>query len=163
MKEAIVLLGGNLGNRELSFENARKLIEQKAGAILKTSALYESEPWGFEDKNLFLNQAILITTQLSPQHLLDTLLEIEKILGRIRSGKLSSRVIDIDILFYGNEVINTENLKVPHPRIKERLFTLLPLSELCLNTLLPVLNITAEELISLCQDKSAIRIYSSLK
>ncbi|MGE0636835.1 MAG: 2-amino-4-hydroxy-6-hydroxymethyldihydropteridine diphosphokinase [Bacteroidia bacterium] len=160
MEEAILLLGGNLGNRELALAQAMEKIEAQVGEITAHSLIYESEPWGFEDKNQFLNQAIKVNTQLKPQQLLDKLLEIEQSLGRVRTGKLSARVIDLDILFYGNEKIDSETLTIPHPRISERLFTLLPLAEVTDNKPLPLLNTTAQELIKHCPDKSKICIWN---
>ncbi len=159
MEQAILLLGGNLGEREQLLEKARKLIAEKAGAIIATSSLYESEPWGFEHENLFLNQALKINTELSPQQLIEALLEIEQTLGRIRTGTVSARVIDIDILFYGSENIKTATLTIPHPRIHERLFTLLPLQEITGNEILPVINKAAAQLISECTDRSNIQLY----
>lgn len=156
MEEAILLLGGNLGNRELVLAQAMEKIEAQVGEITAHSLIYESEPLGFEDKNRFLNQAIKVNTELSPQHLLEKILEIEQSLGRVRTGKVSARTIDLDILFYGNEEINTQTLTIPHPRISERLFTLLPLSEITDNKPLPVLNTTAQELVKNCPDKSEI-------
>lgn len=160
MEEVILLLGGNLGNRELALAQAMEKIEEQVGEITAHSSIYESEPWGFEDKNQFLNQAITVNTQLSPEQLLSTLLEIEQSLGRVRTGKLSARTIDLDILFYGNEQINIETLTIPHPRIIERLFTLLPLAEITGNRPLPVLNTTAQELIKYCPDKSEIHVWN---
>ena len=156
MEEAILLLGGNLGNRELALAQAMEKLEELVGEITAHSSIYESEPWGFEDKNRFLNQAVKVNTELNPQQLLSTLLEIEQSLGRVRTGQLSARTIDLDILFYGNEKINTETLTIPHPRISERLFTLLPLAEVTDNKPLPVLKTTAQELIKNCPDKSEI-------
>lgn len=156
MEEAILLLGGNLGNRELALAQAMEKVEELAGEITAHSSIYESEPWGFEDKNRFLNQAVKVNTELNPKQLLSTLLEIEQSLGRVRTGQLSARTIDLDILFYGNEKINTETLTIPHPRISERLFTLLPLAEVTDNKPLPVLKTTAQELIKNCPDKSEI-------
>jgi 2-amino-4-hydroxy-6-hydroxymethyldihydropteridine diphosphokinase len=163
MEEAILLLGGNLGNRELALAQAMEKIEERVGEIIAHSSIYESEPWGFEDKNQFLNQAIKVSTELSPHQLLDKLLEIEQSLGRVRTGKLSARTIDLDILFYGSKEINSETLSIPHPRISERLFTLLPLAEITEYSNLPVLNKTAEELIKICPDKSSIRIWNYKK
>lgn len=160
MEEVILLLGGNLGNRELALAQAMEKIEEQVGEITAHSSIYESEPWGFEDKNQFLNQAIKVNTELNPQQLLDKLLEIEQSLGRVRTGKLSARTIDLDILFYGNEKINTVTLTIPHPRISERLFTLLPLAELMSSSALPVLNNTAQQLIKQCPDKSKIHLWN---
>ncbi len=160
MEESILLLGSNLGNRELAMAQAMEKIEEQVGEIIAHSSIFESEAWGFEDKNLFLNQAIKVNTELSPQQLLNTLLEIEHSLGRVRTGKLSARTIDLDILFYGNQKINTDKLTIPHPRISDRLFTLLPLAEITKNEPLPVLETTAQELIKNCSDKSEIRIWN---
>lgn len=161
MTETILLLGGNLGNREDFLEKALCLIRERAGSVLATSSLYESEPWGFKDNSNFLNQAVKIATRLSPRQLIETLLKIEEELGRIRTGKVTSRAIDIDILFYGNEEILTETLTIPHPRIKERLFTLLPLQEMMGEKLLPVLKKTAARLIDECPDKSQAYLYTA--
>lgn len=163
MKEAILLLGSNLGNRELYLEKARLQINEKAGVIIKTSSLYESEPWGFNSEHFFLNQAIKITTSLSPEELLKVLLEIEFSLGRIRTQIVSSRNIDIDILFYEKEVVNTENLIIPHPRIRQRMFTLLPLSEVEQLDKLPIFDETVQELIKNCNDKTKTYVYNHIK
>lgn len=160
MEEAILLLGGNLGNRELALAQAMEKIEEQVGEIIAHSSIYESEPWGFENKNQFLNQVIKVNTKLTPEQLLAKLLGIELSLGRIRTGKLSARNIDLDILFYGNKIINTPTLTIPHPRISERLFTLLPLAEITKNMNLPALNNTAQELIKVCSDKSKIHIWN---
>jgi len=162
MTEAILLLGSNLGERENIMDEACSLIEQEAGTIIAKSSIYESEPWGFEHENLFLNRALKIVTALNPKQLMETLLEIEKKLGRVRTGGLQARLIDIDILFYGDEKINTETLCIPHPRIKERLFTLLPLAEITQRKILPVLNKTAEQLIKVCPDQSKISLYQPI-
>lgn len=163
MKEAILLLGSNLGNRELYLEKARLQINEKAGVIIKTSSLYESEPWGFNSENFFLNQAIKITTFLGPEELLKVLLQIEFSLGRIRTQIVSSRNIDIDILFYEKEVVNTENLIIPHPHIRQRMFTLLPLSEVEQFDKLPIFDETVQELIKNCNDKTKTYLYNHIK
>ncbi len=160
MEEAILLLGGNLGNRELALAQAMEKIEEHVGEITAHSSIYESEPWGFEDKNQFLNQAIKVNTELSPEQLLSTLLEIEQSLGRVRTGKLSARTIDLDILFYGAKEIKTDTLIIPHPRISERLFTLLPLAEITGNSNLPKFNTSSQELIKSCLDKSKIHFWN---
>lgn len=135
-------------------------IELYVGAITAKSSIYESEAWGFEDNNRFLNQVIKVKTELKPQELLDILLKIEESMGRIRTGKPSARTIDLDILFYDNLKIKTDTLTIPHPRISQRLFTLLPLSEITNNKVLPVLNTTAQELLKHCSDKSEIHLYN---
>ncbi|MCL4114391.1 UNVERIFIED_CONTAM: hypothetical protein GTU68_052327 [Idotea baltica] len=125
---------------------ARKRIEQTCGEIKLCSATYITKAWGLEKLPDFHNQVVEIETIWSAQELLTFILEIEGDMGRKRTVKWSSRVIDIDILFYGEEVINTSELLVPHPRISERNFTLVPLMELCSDMNHPVLGVTIEEL-----------------
>src|SRR5690606_7962371 len=128
---AILLLGGNLGNVTQHFKIAKKAIKN-IGSLIKESSLYKTEAWGMENAPDFLNQIIEIETILSPTQLLDNLLDIEKKIGRERNTEATtyqSRTIDIDILFFNKDIIDTEKLTVPHPRIAERRFVLEPLSE----------------------------------
>src|SRR5688572_5768781 len=127
MNKVALLLGTNLGEREENLETARKLIEEKTGDILETSKIYATAPWGNQDQPAFLNQAIMVWTLLSPEELMQKLLEIEKEMGRTRDEKWGSRLIDLDILLYEEEIVDTESLKIPHPHLHERNFTLYPL------------------------------------
>ena len=103
----VILLGSNIGDRELALEEAKSMIDNRIGKLLVSSSLFESEPWGFKHKNYFLNQAIVIDTSIPPPDLLQELLIIEKMLGRKREKSgYSARIIDLDILFYNNLIIN---------------------------------------------------------
>lgn len=152
MQQALLLLGSNQGNREALLENARISLLQSVGVITRVSSLYETAPWGNTDQPDFLNQVIEISTSLSPESLLDTLLGIELRLGRTRSYRNAPRTIDIDILFYGNQIIQLPHLQIPHPRLQDRLFVLIPLQELVPALVHPVLHKTVDELVEACAD-----------
>lgn len=145
-------LGANLGNREENLEIAIKKIEKQIGSIISQSAFYSSEPFGFESENLFLNCAVEISTRLLPYELLAATQLIEKEMGRLNktdASGYSDRIIDIDILFYGNEVVcKNTNLIVPHPQMQERYFVLKPLAEIAPSFVHPVLKTTIKELLS---------------
>jgi len=154
---AYILLGGNIGNVAETFDMARAFINGVAGHITASSSLYKSVPWGFESNHLFLNQTLEISTILHPFGLLSTLLDIEKALGRHRTKSgYQSRMIDIDILFYENLVINQEGLEIPHPRMHLRRFTLLPLAEIAPHFVHPVLNSSVKDLLGACPDASEV-------
>jgi 2-amino-4-hydroxy-6-hydroxymethyldihydropteridine diphosphokinase len=153
-----ILLGSNLGDRQAILSSARQAIQAQCGKILKLSHLYETAPWGFESNNWFLNQVIEIESVMDATPLLNRLLEIEKNLGRIRTSmQYSSRNIDIDLLYFGDEVINSAQLEVPHPRLHLRKFTLLPLCEIAANFMHPLLQKTQLELLQQVADESVVR------
>lgn len=143
-----LLLGSNLGNREKQIADALKLIAERVGEILQTSSIYETEAWGKTDEPGFLNLAIEVDTVHKPLHLLETVLKIEADLGRVRYEKWGSRLIDIDIILYGDEVVTFENrLQIPHPEMQHRKFVLLPLSEIAPNAVHPILMQRISELL----------------
>lgn len=147
------LLGSNLGNRKESLAMACREIDLKAGTIIQMSALYESEAWGYADVSHYYNQAIQLRTELSAQELLQVLLEIEQSMGRIRSEKgYTARPIDIDILLYNQSIIQTPLLTVPHPRMLQRRFVLVPLAEIADDFLHPIENKNIATLLHECQD-----------
>jgi 2-amino-4-hydroxy-6-hydroxymethyldihydropteridine diphosphokinase len=156
MNHAFLLLGSNLGNAELHLKEARKAIEL-LGPIIEASSLYSSQAWGKTDQPDFLNQVIEISTGCSPQRLLREILAIESELGRVRQEKWGARIIDIDILFYNSEIINEPDLKIPHPEIANRKFTLIPLSEIAAEWIHPVLNKSVQQLLLACSDKLDVR------
>ena len=144
--------GSNLGDRESYLEQARKLIEERVGEISSTSHLYQTEAWGMTDQPDFYNQALEVQTELVPQEVLFHIKKIEKDIGRKERKKWHERIIDIDILFYEDEKIQTEKLKIPHPHCHERMFVLIPLMEIAGTYVHPVLNRTIEELFLECRD-----------
>ena len=161
-ESVFVLLGSNLGDRELLVNQASKMISERCGKIVAKSRLYESEPWGFKSEHWFLNQVVKIETALSPDDLMKELLEIEKELGRDRSVPHEgyvSRPMDLDILYFGNEIIDTQMITAPHPRLHERRFTLLPLCDIAPDYVHPVMKKTNLQLLDDCQDVGKVHIY----
>ena len=140
VREVIVLGGGNVGNTSARLAKAAKLMEERIGRVVGSSSQRESEAWGFEAAEPFLNQAFAVKTTLPAEQVLETLLDIERELGRNRESEYqqkilrgevyASRVIDLDILLYGEERIVTPHLQIPHPRLLQREFALAPLEEL---------------------------------
>ncbi len=159
MSRVYLLLGSNIGNRKETLSKAYKLIVQNTGVILSSSGVYESAAWGFKSNNHFLNQVLLIETEYSPQHLLSEILNIENILGRVRKSKhYESRVIDIDILLYDDKIVEDINLKIPHPRLHQRNFALVPLVEIAGEFIHPVFNKTIKEILEECNDNLWVKI-----
>jgi len=162
MNEAYLLTGGNIGDRLMNLQQSCRKIEKEAGKVLKKSAIYETAAWGLTAQNAFLNQVLLISTTLAADELLQTLLHIEQQSGRKRTVKMGPRIIDIDILFYNNEIISTPDLTVPHPQIANRRFVLIPLNEIAPDFVHPVLQKTIEELLEICPDKLEVKEYTGL-
>jgi 2-amino-4-hydroxy-6-hydroxymethyldihydropteridine diphosphokinase len=157
--KAYLLLGSNLGQRETNLQMARSLIENSVGVILQSSKVYESAAWGKEDQPDFLNQVIIIHTSFNPYALLEKLGWIEKSLGRLREVKWGERIIDIDILFYEDEIIKDKALTIPHPGIPNRRFTLIPLNEIAPTLIHPQLDRTVSQLLTECEDKLKVWEY----
>ena len=160
MPKLYLLLGGNLGDRTLYLQQARESIAAQVGTITKTSSLYETAAWGKTDQPAFLNQVLEVETILSPEDVLQTINQVEHDLGRIRTEHWGARVIDIDILFYGNLVQQTQRLTIPHPQLHLRRFTLLPLHEIAPDLVHPVLKQTINDLLESCPDKLEVNLYS---
>ena len=159
MIKLYILLGGNLGDKQKVFSEVRARLNQQVGTITNQSVLYETEPWGFESDDIFWNQVLEISTELSPEKVLKQTQQIEHEMGRIRkANQYDSRIIDIDILFYGDQIIQTENLVVPHPRIQERKFALVPLSEIASELIHPVLQKNISQLLEECTDSLKVEI-----
>ena len=134
-----------------NLRDARELIEKQAGDLLKVSKIYHSEAWGYSSSNDFYNCCLSGITQLEPVELLDTLMEIETSLGRIRTGGgYSDRLIDIDLLFYGDVILENPRLTLPHPAIATRRFVLLPLTDIAADLVHPVSGFTIQEMLQSC-------------
>lgn len=158
MANSVYLLSGtNLGDRQENLRQARELLGTKAGKAEKLSALYETAAWGITDQPAFWNQAILLRTELSPGELLTEINRIEQLLGRQRGQRWGARTLDLDILYYEDQVIATEKLSVPHPGIANRRFTLVPLAEIAPGFVHPVLQKSTLELLELCPDPLAVQ------
>lgn len=157
MNKTYLLLGSNMGNRQQKMLQAIKHIERLIGKVIRQSNLYQTAAWGKTNQPDFLNQVIVVETNLSATETMQTILAIEEKLGRIRTVKNASRTIDIDILFFNKEIINQKDLSVPHPEIPNRRFVLVPLNELSPNMKHPVLNKTIHQLLEICPDKLDVK------
>ena len=130
MARAYVGLGSNLDDREATLRRALELLGERV-VVVAVSSFRETEPWGYDDQPAFLNAAAAVDTELSSRELLNALLEVERALGRTRDGpRYGPRTVDLDLLLYGDEVVDQAGLTVPHPRLHERRFVLEPLAEL---------------------------------
>lgn len=136
MHKVLIAFGANIGDIENNFEIAFQNIKQ-FGNIIKISKYYTTKPVGNTNQPDFTNGALYFETQLSAQQLLEKLLEIEKDIGRVRKEKNEPRILDLDIIFYDDEIIDEQNLKIPHPRVYERRFVLEPLNEIAPNFVCP--------------------------
>jgi 2-amino-4-hydroxy-6-hydroxymethyldihydropteridine diphosphokinase len=152
-----LLLGTNLGNKEANIKCTKEKLLDKELKILKESSVYETEPWGFEHPESFYNQVIKSETHISPNDLMDLLLEIEKELGRTReSGGYKARIIDIDILLYDDIIMHSDLLIIPHPKMHLRRFALEPLCEIAPLLIHPYFNKSIKELLNVCIDKKKV-------
>ena len=152
-------LGSNLGDRLSILNTAVSKISTQVGDLLLLSKIYQSSPWGVEGQGDFLNQVILIESRYSAKLILEIILNIEKELGRVRIEKWGERVIDIDILFYNDEIIEASDLCVPHKYISKRKFVLLPLNEIAPNFIHPKYDKTITQLLEECLDEESVMIY----
>ena len=162
--QVILSIGSNQGERLESILECINLIHLTIGTVIKVSKLYETPAWGFES-DAFYNGAIAIHTDKSPQKVWTAILKIEKQLGRVRTKQMGyeARTIDIDIVSFNNEIITTQNLQIPHPQMQNRLFVLLPVQDLDLDFIHPVLSKTIAELINESEDKSDCIVIQSLE
>ena len=162
--QVVLSIGSNQGNRLANIESCIALIHQEVGTVIEVSKLYETPAWGFES-DAFYNCALLLHTNLSAQKILNQVLKVEKQLGRIRSNQqgYQSRIIDIDLIVFDNEIIESEKLTIPHPLMQNRKFVLLPMQDLKLNWKHPVFHKTISELIMITPDDSICTVVQDLK
>lgn len=164
MKTAYLCLGSNMGERISFIENAISSIDKISRTeFVKSSKVYETEPWGVTSENNYLNCVAEIKTGLSAENLLSEIKQLEKKLGRTESRKWSDREIDIDILFYGNEIIRNEFVIIPHILIEKRKFVLVPLNEIAPALIHPESGKSVSELLKKTDDKLQVRLYKTVK
>lgn len=163
MQTIYIGIGGNIGRRERFITAAVQLIATEIGRVTAESQLYKTAPWGMDDADDFLNAVIEVHTDLDAETIMQTLLRIEHRLGRKRSasGKYTSRTIDLDLLFYGQELIKTATLTVPHPQLENRRFVLQPLAEIAPALIHPMLKRSMRDLLSDCADETKIELWQS--
>src|SRR6185437_13926875 len=158
MEKIYLALGGNVGNVSGYFDIAIEKISTMIGTVIKQSSLYKTEPWGNKNQADFLNKVLEVETKQTPEEVLENILLIEKMMGRNRNknDQFAPRSIDIDILFYGEEIIDETYLEVPHPRLQLRNFLLTPLMEIAPGYIHPVLKKSIKELNELNNDSSKV-------
>lgn len=154
-----LLLGSNLGNRQDYLENALILLTNKIGNIIATSSIYQTSAWGNQEQDDFLNMAVGIDTTKDAFEILDVIHEIEQKLGRKRTEFWGARTIDIDIIFYGQQIISTQTLTIPHSRIMERRFVLIPLTEIAAEFMHPIWQMTVKNMLEICEDKLIVEVF----
>jgi len=153
-----LLLGSNLGDKKKQLNKAQHLIREMIGPVTMHSSIYETEPWGFSSKDKFLNRALKVSTFFSPEKVMTNIHEIEKTFGRERNQEgYSSRTMDIDILFYDDLILISDDLKIPHPLLHNRKFVLIPLNEIAPRHIHPISGKTIKELLAECKDTKDVR------
>ena len=157
MNKVYLLLGSNQQNPQKQLLLAQKNIAKNIGGIKRKSFIYQTAAWGNTRQPDFLNQVIVVETKLTAAQTMQTILAIEKKMGRVRTKKNAPRIIDIDILFFNKEIIHTKDLDIPHPRLQERNFVLIPLNQLSPNLKHPVLNKTIKELLKTSADTLTVK------
>jgi len=159
MNNVYLLIGGNLGNRVENLKTSHDLITRDVGTIVRQSSIYETAAWGVTDQPSFLNEVLQVSTNLKAETVLETILSIEERMGRKRIVKMGPRIIDIDILFFNEEIISLPHLKVPHPEIANRRFVLEPLNEIAPSYIHPVLQKNIHTLLLNCKDELDVKVY----
>ena len=158
MNQVYLILGGNMGKRDEVMFHALRKIDRQIGKIVSQSGIYETAAWGYENQNSFYNCVLALDTEKSAREVLEKILSIENQIGRIRTeAKWQERLIDIDILFYNDTVMEESDLKIPHPLLHKRKFTLVPLNEIAAAFIHPILQKTVSVLLQECEDKLETR------
>lgn len=152
MNKVYLLIGGNMGDRMANLAAAKKWISQEIGEVQKTSSIYETAPWGNPNQPHFLNQALLITSDDDANVIMDKLLAIEAKMGRKRAILWGPRTIDLDIIYYNDEIISNQLITIPHPKLAERKFVLMPLAEIAPTFIHPIFLKTNQVLLKECGD-----------
>ncbi|MBK5284096.1 MAG: 2-amino-4-hydroxy-6-hydroxymethyldihydropteridine diphosphokinase [Bacteroidia bacterium] len=161
MNQVYLSFGSNVGERSANIETALRLLDNSAVKIKQLSSLYDTEPWGNTTQSAFMNMAGIFDTTLSPVELIRCILDIENSMGRQRIIKWEPRIIDIDILLFGNKIINENGLIIPHPEMRYRKFVLMPLAEIAPDVIHPVLNKPIKKLLMECEDELQVAIVPS--
>jgi len=162
MTRCYILFGSNQGDKEALLEQACERIEARCGLLAERSSAYLSEPWGFEAEEWFLNELLVVETELDPDSLMERLMDIENELGRVRHPEAegyTSRTVDLDILYYGDRIVRTAKVVAPHPRLHLRRFVLVPLCELIPDFLHPEFHLSQQQLLERCPDTSTVKQY----
>ncbi|MBX2870734.1 MAG: 2-amino-4-hydroxy-6-hydroxymethyldihydropteridine diphosphokinase [Saprospiraceae bacterium] len=158
MEEIYLGLGSNMGDRKKHINQTINKIEKQLGPCIQQSSLYRTAAWGKTNQSYFINQVIQIRAKKAPIDILDKMLEIEMELGRVRKEKWGERKIDIDLLFYGSEIVELPRLLVPHPFIAERRFVLVPMNEIAPNFIHPIFERSIADLLSDCPDTLPVEL-----
>lgn len=162
MNTVYFLIGGNLGSKYANMQKAAQHLKNEIGDVVALSSVYKTAAWGNHDQPDFYNRVLIIKTEFSPEQLMEKILAIEEKMGRIRTEKNAARLIDIDILFFNNEVINKNDLVIPHKEISNRRFVLIPLNELSPELRHPVLHKTISELLATCRDNLEVKLLQTV-
>jgi len=157
MSELVLGIGGNVADRLEWLQFTRNSIARQIGEIIKESGIVESAPWGFKTEIWFLNQVLLVDTEMAPEKVIRAIHMIEQEAGRVRSGTYSDRTVDIDILLYDDLVLNTDYLEIPHPMMLQRRFVLEPLAAICPDRIHPVRQEKIKDLLLQLNDDEELR------
>lgn len=159
MKDIYLSLGSNIGDRALNISRALEALPAHGVRVVQQSSPYETEPVELREQEWFLNGVVEVETNLSPQRLMQALLAIERSMGRLRVTPKGPRIIDIDILLFGSQIVREPGLEIPHPRMAERRFVLVPFAEIAAGAVHPVLQKTIGELLDETPDRSEVRLF----